>query len=169
MRDEPRGRQDSHKDTDVAFHLDEPPKGVTVAETGCGPGPLGPRPSPAQAACSSTLPHPPRSSTRVGHPHPITSPWVRGNSPQPAQLNPHGPEPLKVPWVFSIMRIIQKEDWDLPGIQGKVKDERKKKKKPGRTHPQILTVRPLGCGSPSNFYLLCPKASVLFACLCVLL
>lgn len=45
---------------------------------------------------------------------------------QPAELNPQGPEPLKVPWVFSITRITQKEDWDLPGIQGKVKDEKKK-------------------------------------------
>lgn len=45
---------------------------------------------------------------------------------QPAELSPHGPEPLQVPWVFSITRIIQKENWDLPGIQGKVKDEKKK-------------------------------------------
>lgn len=108
----------------------------------------------------SPIPHaPPRGWATLT---PSPAPRVRGNSPQPAQLNPHGPEPLKVPWVFSIMRIIQKEDWDLPGIQGKVKDE--KKKKPGRTCPQILTVLPLGCGSPSNFYLLCSALSPISKC-----
>ena len=49
-----------------------------------------------------------------------------------------------------------------------------KKKKPGRICPQILTVLSLGCGSPSNFYLLCSALSPIskcFVCLivCVLL
>lgn len=81
-RDEPQGRQvryASHENTDVAFHLDEPPNGVTVRETGCGSAPLGTASLTSPGCLLIHAPHPPRSPMRVGHPHPITSSRVRGN------------------------------------------------------------------------------------------